>query len=1200
MMDLFEEFSGNDVAPVVNVPVVADVEAPIFSLNRKEVVLSRNTPSRRRNIVKAACNNSVVIFATSDCSILRWTIDGEAEEIEVSKRSEDSINNIFVDFNGNHVIISLKNGDNYYLHCKSTRPKKLSRLQGRIESVAFDRQQNITPTTMSLNSSELMSKSFLVGTNLGMIYEVLVDSASGKEKICQIVHQLEQQIPITSLYFDHISNTGNMSSNMEESDSAPSSKYGGDTSCSRIFIICSTTSPTRLYHFIGTATSFQQLFTDHSLSGSSSFIELPGSVPSTELGYVSMTRSINGETLKSYYFAMLTEFGVYNGFIYFSNIGAGGASSDASSAENCTIEGKMSSYSELDVPTDAGGNASIPVSLLLSDFHVLLLSPDRTEVVAKSKLDGSLVQSLSLESTQPSFGVPGLNSNAALRPIGLIKDSCRNCYYVYGDSASSVYQISIQTEDRNIWRIYMQLGVKESNDSMFQVASKHCKTKDDSDTLTATQAEFYLQNGQLVKAASYFAKTSSRSFEEIVLVLLGLVPYVSSSLTAGAEYSTEYRHSSMVNNALSNLNLIDHTATAESSGVVEFHAARVYLEETLRCLPGTAKSQKTMISTWLCEIYLYLIHCASLMPRWKFSRGVPPPSVFDSTKPISASSLPSEAQVTSLFKDFLRANRNLLDQSTTISLLASRNHRTLLLFFAQIVGDYDKVVGHFITENKFSDVIQLLNDAPLERIEHLIYKTAPILVEFAPEITMNLLLTKTPMLQFKCILPCILRYTEMLDKLLKKQSDVKAASPIRGRSDADEDEDEFTLGSNINTDFEGHTVNFAVVFVESFIQRMESEGCLSESSLVYHTYIWLLMKYDSVVEERLMNLVKPWVENAAASAAATGSSSGSVYAEYAALLHQHNGIDLSYVIRLCKRYNRRRSMAYVYVLLNRPQRSVKIALEVDLRLAKEIACLPMSLLVQKKLWMLIAFNVMNSSGGSSANSNALDVKNTLSLIAASNGVLTIGDLLPHLPDITDISILKDDICSILEDNGAKIERVKTEIEDLSTSADNIVKELEVMKAKGCNLSLHQCCEYCSSVALFNKPFYLFPCGHGYHIDCMVKLYVGDQSSYGSGVKMVSTSQSSMSDAIRHHILTPAQLTNIKSLHEQISQLTSRGNTSGLEKRVTHQIDMLQTELDGHIASDCPLCGDIMIKLIGIPLVSTDTPRDVAEAKSWEL
>ena len=202
--------------------------------------------------------------------------------------------------------------------------------------------------------------------------------------------------------------------------------------------------------------------------------------------------------------------------------------------------------------------------------------------------------------------------------------------------------------------------------------------------------------------------------------------------------------------------------------------------------------------------------------------------------------------------------------------------------------------------------------------------------------------------------------------------------------------------------------------------------------------------------------------------------------------------------------------------------------------------------------------------------------------------------------MTDISILKDDICNILQDNGAKIERVKSEIADLSTSADSIVKELEVMKSKGINLSLLQCCEFCSSTPLFNKPFYLFPCGHGYHIDCMVHLYIGEKQKNS---KMVSSAQESMSDAIRNRVLRPAQLATITNLSEQIASLSSRINRDSAvqqEKRVAQQVDMLQAELDAIIASDCPLCGDLMIKLIGVSLTTVNTPRDLVDSKSWQL
>lgn len=35
------------------------------------------------------------------------------------------------------------------------------------------------------------------------------------------------------------------------------------------------------------------------------------------------------------------------------------------------------------------------------------------------------------------------------------------------------------------------------------------------------------------------------------------------------------------------------------------------------------------------------------------------------------------------------------------------------------------------------------------------------------------------------------------------------------------------------------------------------------------------------------------------------------------------------------------------------------------------------------------------------------------------------------------------------------------------------------------MKLHQKCEYCDD-DLIGKQFYLFPCGHGYHEDCLIK------------------------------------------------------------------------------------------------------------------
>jgi len=47
----------------------------------------------------------------------------------------------------------------------------------------------------------------------------------------------------------------------------------------------------------------------------------------------------------------------------------------------------------------------------------------------------------------------------------------------------------------------------------------------------------------------------------------------------------------------------------------------------------------------------------------------------------------------------------------------------------------------------------------------------------------------------------------------------------------------------------------------------------------------------------------------------------------------------------------------------------------------------------------------------------------------------------------------------------------------------------------------------------------------------------------------------------------------------------------------HESEELKAELDRCIASECPLCGDIMIKSIFKPLFRTD---DLELVRSWEV
>lgn len=214
-------------------------------------------------------------------------------------------------------------------------------------------------------------------------------------------------------------------------------------------------------------------------------------------------------------------------------------------------------------------------------------------------------------------------------------------------------------------------------------------------------------------------------------------------------------------------------------------------------------------------------------------------------------------------------------------------------------------------------------------------------------------------------------------------------------------------------------------------------------------------------------------------------------------------------------------------------------------------------------WLTIARHVISNDG---------DVKAALALLSESEGVLRIEDLLPHLPDFTEIDLFKDEICRTLNDYGARIDHLKSEMNELSESAESINHELESMKRRGYSLTAQQRCEYCT-LPLFGKQFYLFPCSHGFHADCLLK-------------------------RIHRHV-DAGQVQHIRALEEQL-KLSANRTKDASDKRALALVEYLQAELDGCIAADCPLCGFAMIRSLGVPLIDLTLANDIDELKGWEL
>lgn len=358
-----------------------------------------------RNVVRVATSNNIVVIATSNCTIIRWKLldsTKEPEEIEISNKAEEVIENVFLDFDGHHSIISMKNGDAYYLHSKSTKAKKLNKVQGTIECVAFDRH----------HTTESSTKSFLAGTSTGFIYEIYIDS-SGKEKVNQVVYQIEQPIAISSIYFETVSQGESTADSVFQNNVAGNRSVAGD---SRYFIMFATTTPTRMYHFVGGPT-FQQLFTDYVQSGMNSFTELPGEIKKVELHCYSKKK--NGRAQN---FALMTGVGIYYG----SMLGM------SSGSENLLVEAHLMPYPE-STRTDQDHDHNLrfqskPFSMSVSEYHFLVLRSDRLQVI--STLNGDLVQEEIIRS------VDGI-------PVGIVRDSVKSSNLLF--TSNNLFQVYSST-----------------------------------------------------------------------------------------------------------------------------------------------------------------------------------------------------------------------------------------------------------------------------------------------------------------------------------------------------------------------------------------------------------------------------------------------------------------------------------------------------------------------------------------------------------------------------------------------------------------------------------------------------------------------------------------------------------------------------------------------------------------------------------
>ncbi|KKP02713.1 hypothetical protein THAR02_05166 [Trichoderma harzianum] len=256
--------------------------------------------------------------------------------------------------------------------------------------------------------------------------------------------------------------------------------------------------------------------------------------------------------------------------------------------------------------------------------------------------------------------------------------------------------------------------------------------------------------------------------------------------------------------------------------------------------------------------------------------------------------------------------------------------------------------------------------------------------------------------------------------------------------------------------------------------------------------------------------------------------------------------DSDFALRQCIHHHRTLSCVHIYTSMEQYLQAVDLALSHnEVELAAVIADRPITNpQLRKRLWLAVARRVISQSDG---------IKTAIEFLKRCD-LLKIEDLIPFFPDFVVIDDFKEEICEALEDYSRNIDNLKKEMDESSQTATNIKLDIAALDHRYAIVEPGEKCYVCG-LPLLSRQFFVFPCQHSFHSDCM-----GRKVLEQAGV---------------------AKSNRIKELQMQIH----KGLVSGTQR------EAVVAELDALVASACILCSDFAIKRIDEPFITRDDNPD---------
>ena len=314
-------------------------------------------------------------------------------------------------------------------------------------------------------------------------------------------------------------------------------------------------------------------------------------------------------------------------------------------------------------------------------------------------------------------------------------------------------------------------------------------------------------------------------------------------------------------------------------------------------------------------------------------------------------------------------------------------------------------------------------------------------------------------------------------------------------------------------------------------------------------------------------------------------------------------IDLSFAEKIL--VNIPPALALVYFYMEKYDESIKVALDNEgYKLAIFIAQNIPNEEKQKKIWITLFIFFYKNKKYSPKN-----------ILEFSNGIINLEDILPFMNDETKLQDIKTDLQECIDVYEEGVSQIKEKIITFNKSNNNIQENIYIIKKRKLDFEHSKIkCHECQNNLAENK-FFLFPCGHIFDADCLVKILIEYDASGIGGEELKGKVKAVRSLSEKIMSMQKKKATNKRNIFTEGFQKFGKKTKNTMKKILTFvtqgeeilenekedgtdeeieltkeeelQLKELTNGLYNLLKEECVLCGQDMINSTQIPFSQED-------------